>query len=47
MTLTISDVREFKASSTVGLCRSDDDVFNGDEWPEYAEEKQINLNCCE
>lgn len=32
--LTISDVNEFRASSTVGLCRSDAEVFNGDELPE-------------
>lgn len=34
--LTISDVNEFNASSTVGLCRSEDDIFNGDDVPENA-----------
>lgn len=34
--LTISDVSEFSASSTVGLWRSDADVFSGDELPENA-----------
>lgn len=34
--LTISDVNEFRASSTVGLWRSDADVFSGDEFPENA-----------
>lgn len=32
--LTISEVNEFSASSTEGLCRSDADVFNGDEFAE-------------
>lgn len=41
MLLTISDVNEFSASSTVGLWRSDADVFNGDEFPENANVKRI------
>ncbi len=39
MLLTISDVNELSASSTVGLWRSDADVFNGDELPEKANNK--------
>lgn len=40
--LTISDVNEFSASSTVGLWRSDEDVFSGDELPENAAEAGPN-----
>lgn len=43
--LTISDVSEFNASSTVGLWRSDADVFSGDEFPEKAmlQEKRLKV----
>ena len=45
MLLTISDVNEFNASSTVGLWRSDADVFNGDEFPENAIIKKMKKDC--
>lgn len=41
--LTISDVNEFSASSTVGLCRSDADVFKGDEFPEKANQIWVSV----
>lgn len=44
--LTISDVSEFSASSTVGLWRSDADVFSGDELPEKANIARILVKLC-
>lgn len=45
MLLTISEVSELSASSTVGLWRSDADVFNGEEFPENAIIQNEMLDC--